>query len=87
MQTPKKAKQYGLSNGEQLYLHDQGKIVALHNYLIQNFVLSRVLPRLGIDPTTVDAVLTEDLRSVLVRPLNNKVEEKGKNGEVLENKQ
>jgi hypothetical protein len=86
MNVPKKAKQYGLNRGEQLYIFDQIKIIALHNYFIQNFIVQVVLPRLGLDATKVNVVLTENLQGILVRPVDNQVSDQKQQPQVNEQK-
>lgn len=83
---PKTARQYGLVKEEQLYVYDQSKLIALHNFFIQNYILSRVLPRLDLDPEKVNVVLTEDLRSILVRPVKEQPQNEPTQGQVGGNK-
>lgn len=71
MPKKQKSKQYGLTLTEQHYIHDHSKIIQLHNYLIQNYIVTQVMARLSVDPDKHGVQLSDDLRSVIVMPVED----------------
>lgn len=65
----RKSKQYSLTREEQNYIYDQASIINLHQVLMQNFILRQVMHRLDLDPETNEVNLTNDLRSIVVKPI------------------